>query len=200
MKFIVVTEPEFIPHEAGMIMQLFDAGLDTLHLRKPHSQPDECAALLAKLPVWMRRHTVVHDHFGLCGEYGLQGVHLNRRNPDPPTDFHGHTVSASCHSIGEAEERKAGLDYVFLSPVFNSISKQGYQSAYTDDQLVEAANSGIIDSSVIALGGVTLDRIAQLRQWYFGGAAFLGDVWNKAGNDAQFAAYARQLRQELDRK
>ena len=200
MKFIVVTEPEFILHEAGMIMQLFDAGLDTLHLRKPDSQPEECAALLAKLPVWMRRHTVVHEHFDLCDGYGLQGIHLNRRNPLPPAGFHGHTVSASCHSIGEAEERKAGLDYVFLSPVFNSISKQGYQSAYTDDQLAEAANSGIIDSSVIALGGVTLDRIAQLREWHFGGAAFLGDVWNKAVCGTEFDAYARQLRQELDQK
>lgn len=200
MKFIVVTEPEFIPHESVMIMQLFDAGLDTLHLRKPHSQPEECAALLARLPDWMRRHTVVHEHFGLCDEYGLQGIHLNRRHPLPPAGFHGHTVSASCHSLGETEERKASLDYVFLSPVFDSISKQGYQSAYTAAQLASAAQLGVIDSTTIALGGVTRERIARLREWHFGGAAFLGDVWNKAGDDAQFAAYARQLRQELDQK
>lgn len=198
MKFIVVTNPEFIPHEAEMIMRLFDAGLDTLHLRKPHSQPEYCTALLAKLPVWMRRHTVVHEHFGLCDEYGLQGIHLNLRNPAPPSGFHGHTVSASCHSLGEVEERKAGLDYVFLSPVFDSISKQGYQSAYTAEQLASAAQLGVIDSRVIALGGITKGGIAQLREWHFGGAAFLGDVWNKAGDDTQFASYARQLRQELD--
>ncbi len=199
MKFIVITEPEFLPNEAELIERLFDAGLDTLHLRKPDSKAEDCAALLSKLPATVRRRIVIHDHFGLCKDYGLQGVHLNRRNPQPPASRKGITVSASCHSIAEAASRKAALDYLTLSPIFNSISKQGYCAAYTDDQLAEAANSGIIDRSVIALGGVTLDRIAQLRQWHFGGAAFLGDVWNKADCDAQFDAYARQLRQELDR-
>ncbi len=200
MKFIVITEPEFLPNEAELIERLFDAGLDTLHLRKPDSKAEDCAALLDKLPGSVRRHTVIHDHFGLCANYGLQGVHLNRRNPQPPAMCGDITVSASCHSIAEAANRKPELDYLTLSPVFDSISKRGYCAAYTDAQLAEAANSGIIDSRVIALGGVTLDRIAQLREWHFGGAAFLGDVWNKAGNDTQFAAYARQLRQELDLK
>ncbi len=199
MKFIVITEPEFLPNEAELIERLFDAGLDTLHLRKPDSKAEDCAALLSKLPGTVRSHIVIHDHFGLCKDYGLQGVHLNRRNPQPPAMRKGITVSASCHSIAEAASRKPALDYLTLSPIFNSISKQGYCAAYTDAQLAEAANSGIIDRSVIALGGVTLDRIAQLRQWHFGGAAFLGDVWNKADSDAQFDAYARLLRQELDR-
>ncbi len=200
MKFIVITEPEFLPNEAELIERLFDAGLDTLHLRKPNSTTDDCAALLDKLPSSVLRHTVVHDHFGLCAAYGLQGVHLNRRNPQPPATSGGITVSASCHSIDEAASRKLQLDYVTLSPVFDSISKQGYRSSYTDDQLTSAAVGGIIDSRVIALGGITLDRIAQLRKWHFGGAAFLGDVWNKASCGNQFDAYAKQLRQELDRQ
>ncbi len=199
MKFIVITEPEFLPNEAELIERLFDAGLDTLHLRKPDSKAEDCAALLSKLPDTVCRRIVIHDHFGLCADYGLQGVHLNRRNPQPPAMRKGITVSASCHSIAEAASRKPMLDYLTLSPIFNSISKQGYCAAYTDDQLAEAASGGIVDSSVIALGGVTLDRIAQLRQWHFGGAAFLGDVWNKAAIATQFDAYARQLRQELDR-
>lgn len=200
MKFIVITEPEFLPNEAELIERLFDAGLDTLHLRKPNFAEDDCATLLDKLSNSVLRRTVIHDHFSLCDAYGLQGVHLNRRNPQPPAIDKDITVSASCHSIAEARSRKLQLDYVTLSPVFDSISKHGYRSAYTDDQLSGAAVSGVIDSRVIALGGITLDRIAQLRKWNFGGAAFLGDVWNKADSGNLFDAYVKQLRRELDRQ
>ena len=45
-----------------------------------------------------------------------------------------------------------GLDYAFLSPVFDSISKEGYKSAgFEKDRLATAIKgSGV---SVIALGG-----------------------------------------------
>ncbi|MGN1263860.1 MAG: thiamine phosphate synthase [Prevotella sp.] len=186
MKFIVITPPDFIADEARMIEQLFDCGLDVLHLRKPGSSKEACSHLLESLPSHLYSRIVTHDHFGLCDEFGLQGIHLNARNPHVPSswrkdDLH-HTVSASCHSICEVEERKNSTDYVFMSPVFDSISKQGYSSAYTAADLSEASSRGVIDRRVIALGGITLQRIPQLNAWHFGGAAFLGDVWGRAGH------------------
>ena len=35
MKWIIITTPTFISHEAKYIDQLFEAGIDLLHLRKP---------------------------------------------------------------------------------------------------------------------------------------------------------------------
>ena len=37
MKWIIITTPTFISHEAKYIDQLFEAGIDLLHLRKPDS-------------------------------------------------------------------------------------------------------------------------------------------------------------------
>lgn len=210
MKLIVITSPDFIPNEAQRIRELFDCGIDILHLRKPGASAADCARLLDDLPADCLRRIVVHDHFQLCRDYGLGGIHLNRRNPSvlpfvasavrrPPSsasdnNIHSSrpTVSASCHSIAEAEAKKAEVDYVFLSPIFDSISKQGYQAAYSDDALREAAADGIIDSRVIALGGITSGRIPMLRRWHFGGAAFLGDVWNRVGKD-DFCDHVRLL-------
>ncbi len=42
MKWIVITMPDFIENEANYINQLFEAGLDLLHLRKPESCIDGC--------------------------------------------------------------------------------------------------------------------------------------------------------------
>lgn len=196
MRYIVITSPDFIPDEASLICRLFDCGLDVLHLRKPGSAVGACARLLDELPASILPHIVVHDHFQLCRDYGLGGVHLNRRNPSVPSFVRSasgrYTVSASCHSIVEAEERKPKADYVFLSPIFDSISKQGYHSAYSPDTLREASRRGIIDDMVVALGGVTVEAIPRLREWHFGGAAFLGDVWQHAGTDA-FDRHAREL-------
>ena len=200
MKFIVVTPPEFVPDEARLIEQLFACGLDVLHLRKPGSDAEACAHLLESMPPQLRARTVTHDHFGLCEKFGLQGIHLNARNPHvPPSWSKGkqyHTVSASCHSVDEVEKMKNVADYVFMSPVFDSISKQGYSSAYSADELCAASMRGVIDCSVIALGGITLQKIPLLGTWHFGGAAFLGDVWGRAGH-ASFAANASELASAL---
>ena len=46
-----------------------------------------------------------------------------------------------------------------MSPVYDSISKEGYHSPYTDDELRLAAKDKIIDNKVMALGGITPDNI-----------------------------------------
>lgn len=177
MKIIAITLPHFFPGEASAINALFAGGsIDLLHLRKPGSSVDDCRHLLdAVAQEWLPR-IVVNDHFQLCREYGLHGVHLNRRNPTPPVGHRG-SLSCSCHSLQEVVERKPQMDYVFLSPIYDSISKQGYHSAFTDTELRLAAAEGIIDGKVVALGGVTRERISQLEDLGFGGAAMLGDIW-----------------------
>lgn len=198
--FIVITSPSFLPDEPNLIRQLFDCGLDVLHLRKPGASVEACSRLLDALPEDCLRHIVTHDHFELCHRYGLQGIHLNRRNPEVPDSLNTgnsrFTVSASCHSIAEAAARKTDMDYVFMSPIFDSISKHGYASAYSAAELTDAAAAGIIDHRVIALGGVSLDNIQQLKDWHFGGAAFLGDVWSRAGQ-SDFRTHVQLLARKL---
>ena len=182
MKWIVITPPSAVDNEAFLIAQLLDGGAFAVHLRKPGMSVDDCARLIENIPEGYRRHIVVHDNFGLCRRYRLQGIHLNSRNPLPPESHEG-TLSCSCHSIDEVKKRKKDMDYVFLSPIFDSISKQGYAAAFSDNELSDAAKAGIIDQKVVALGGVTARRAGQLRVWGFGGAALLGDVWRRAGRD-----------------
>ena len=74
---------------------------------------------------------------------------------------------------------KKMCDYVFLSPIFDSISKEGYASAFTSESIREAAEKGIIDKRVIALGGVDENNLLQVKDFGFGGAAILGGLWNK---------------------
>lgn len=178
MRIIAITLPELFPGEAAAIMKAIDAGYHLVHLRKPDAREQEITAILENLPDKYRSKIVLHSHFHLAGRYSLYGIHLNSRANVVPDGFRG-SISRSCHSLEEVEKYKDNFDYVFLSPIFDSISKKGYRSAFTEQVLREAAGKGTIDSKVYALGGVAPGNLPLLEDMGFGGAAMLGSVWGK---------------------
>lgn len=48
------------------------------------------------------------------------------------------------------------------------------------DTLQKAQQAGIIDSKVMALGGISLEHLPEIAALGFGGAVLLGDVWQQA--------------------
>lgn len=202
MKLIVITTPNYFVEEDKIITTLFDEGLDILHLRKPDTAPVYAERLLTLIPERYHKRIVVHDHFYLKDEYKLKGIHLNHRNPLPPDNYTGH-VSASCHTLDEVEADKKMCDYVFLSPIFDSISKEGRESAFTPETIREAASKGVIDKKVIALGGVDEENILRVKDFGFGGAAVLGGLWSKFNpasdyNYQPLVAHFRRLKELAD--
>ena len=182
MKIVVITTPYFHIDEIKCVTALFRAGLELLHLRKPQSSIQDCARWLKGIPEEYVHRVVLHDHFRLVEDFNVKGVHLNGRNPNPPENWNGH-VSRSCHSVDELIAFKERCDYLFLSPIFDSISKEGYNSELTEETILTAKNEGFIDHKVYALGGMTATHLKMAREWGFGGAAFLGDVWNRFQNN-----------------
>lgn len=182
MTLIVITLPHFFEGEADALNALFDAGLEILHLRKPHATLARMKQLLNGIRTEYHARIVTHECFELADEYGLKGIHLNGRNPEPPQGFTRH-ISCSCHSLPEVVRKKESCQYVFLSPIYNSISKEGYAAAFTPQSLREAADKGIIDHRVMALGGITLSHLPRVKALGFGGAAVLGDLWQQAGTN-----------------
>ena len=90
--------------------------------------------------------------------------------------------NAPLHKVIEALEQQS--DYLFLSPIFDSISKQGYSSHFSEQQLMEAGHEGILGPKVIALGGILPEHMPLLGKYGFGGAAFLGYVWKDVTPEA----------------
>ena len=191
MRIIAITRPSFFDGETALVNELFREGLEKLHLRKPGATEQQLAEWLQDIDPEYLGRIVLHDCHGLVRKFPVGGVHLNSRNPDVPdfigTDIpedSGHrsgsrqlTVSRSCHSIAEVQKYKDNCDYLFLSPIYDSISKEGYGAAFSRIDLRKAADDGIIDSKVYALGGVSVEHIPELREFGFGGAAVLGALW-----------------------
>jgi thiamine-phosphate pyrophosphorylase len=191
MKLIVISTEDYFAKETEAVSLLFVAGLQIFHLRKPNFDIEEMRKFLKKIPSKFHNRIVLHDNFSLLNEFGLKGIHLNRRNPhyisshpskrgeySPLLEGLGQvSISKSCHSLEEAKNSVSQFDYVFLSPIFDSISKNGYSKAFSNEELLNAKSDGIINEKVIALGGITPENIPQVANYGFGGIAILGGIW-----------------------
>lgn len=174
MKIIVITYPTALPDEHLHIEQMLSSGqVDRIHLRRPYATETKMRRLIESISPDFYDCLSVHDHFDLAVEYNLGGIHLNSRSNSVPEAFHG-LISASCHSVKEAINHN-DKSYLFLSPVFDSISKNGYKSAISIDDLTLIATKTSVP--VYALGGVTPDRIPVLAATGIYGAAILGAAW-----------------------
>jgi len=172
---IAITVPYFYPGEAADIEQRLVSGkFDYVHVRKPECTAGQLTRLLDTINPLVRERLTLHEHFDIAAEYGIGGVHLNSRNPVAPANWAGR-VSRSCHSVAECTEI-TGNDYIFISPVFPSISKPGYKNNFDEQELAEYL-AGAHSSATIALGGVTQGRIGQVRRMGFDGYAMLADAW-----------------------
>ena len=179
-QLIVITTPTCFEGEAACINTLFAHGLMRLHLRKPKASEDAIETLLKQIDTEYHARIVLHDAFDLINRYAVGGLHLNSRNRLPLKQFKG-SISRSCHSLEELERYKT-YDYLLLSPIYNSISKEGYGSTFSPTELKQAEKAGIITPRIIALGGIDAAAIKELQPSAFGGVAVLGALWGDIDN------------------
>ncbi|GAA3980057.1 thiamine phosphate synthase [Hymenobacter antarcticus] len=188
MKLFLISPPAAVADETELVGEMLAAGLARFHLRKPAWEPAAIADYLARLPVRHLTRVVVHGQPSLVREFRLGGLHLTaaaraacRRRP---LLLPGQTLSTSFHHLAELREHRRHYDYVFLSPIFDSLSKLNYPAAFTIEALTKAlaalrGRAGY-GPQVMALGGIDEHRLAAVRQAGFAGAAVLGSVWQSA--------------------
>ena len=87
--------------------------------------------------------------------------------------------------------------------MISEISKSSYTSAFELDVLKEAAQNGIIDKSVMALGGISIENLPIIKDLGFGGAVILGDLWNRFNIHStldykELINHFRKLRKAID--
>ena len=182
MKLIAITTPDFRQGEDLAIRRLIDRGWNRVHIRKPEAAREQLIRLIERIPVTYRQYISIHDHLDLAVKYSLGGVHLNSRNPFPPVGWKG-LISRSCHSIEEIK-KFPDLDYLTLSPIFDSISKPGYKSRFS----LETLNNTNL-KNVYALGGVTFSQLHKLKEIGFEGAAMLSEAWKTKMEPLQYITH-----------
>lgn len=171
---LIITSPEPIKDEAIICNSFFANGLTILHLRKPGAEQAVYEKFIRQIEPRYRNRIVIHDHYELAEKYQLRGMHFKSGMAAKYVNYPNQTISISCHSVEEIQNLPFRPAYCFLSPLFDSISKAGYQSQF--QQLPEVSD---IPVPVIALGGITPERAALCKMMGFKGVAALGYIWEK---------------------
>ena len=115
-------------------------------------------------------------------DFDLGGYHF--RSNEPVIDVRG-SSSRSLHKIEELVQLKENFEYVFLGPVFRSISKKGYGPKISLNQIFSVLKNDALNHlskkpKVYALGGIRKKKMIRLAEVGFSGVALLGAVWGSS--------------------
>jgi len=180
--------------EPELVTRFFENGLEIFHLRKPGAAAAQLNKYLKAIPDQFHNRIVIHSHFQLGSEFGLKGIHTNADSG----------VSASFHSTSEIENCPYPFSHIFLSPVFDSISKPGYTSRFDLAKLAVFLNNRKTKNNsapkIIALGGISASNILEIKKYGFDGAAVLGSIWESKdplGSFLEIQGFCRKRRRTL---
>lgn len=186
MKLVILTPENEVENELKIVNDLLAHGLQHLHIRKPWFTPEDYKNYLTAIDPEYHPRIVLHGAYELCKEFDISAIHLStsiwndNQTMERLTKL-GHAMTASFHSWDEICDDFYPYKYVFLSPVFDSISKVGYK-ANLDLRFLKLTRNEMPHKDfppvVIGLGGVDIPQIKILHQHKFDGAAMLGAIWN----------------------
>jgi thiamine-phosphate pyrophosphorylase len=183
MNLVVISSPDDLQNETCLVNALFEAGLNRFHLRKPFASTEVLNNYLLKLHPDYWNRVVIHYNFELLNKFPVAGFHFNQHNLEW-IKYKGLVhKSYSAHSFEEIIWLNATkFNYIFLSPVFDSISKPGYTKQFTSGSICEFMKSGKARNSIVALGGIDEENMEEVKSMGFSGAALMGAIWTPLQN------------------
>jgi len=177
-----------------------EGGVDWVQVRDKGAAADELLRTVQAVQAVaepLGKGVIVNDRLDVALAAGAHGVHLARKSLPPHLarrvagdDL---LVGASVHSVEQAiAAAEAGVDYVTFGHVFPTQSKPGLPPRGPEAlrEVVEA-----VDIPVLAIGGITAERVPMVLATGCAGIAVIGAVLSEA--DPRRAA--RALREALDR-
>ena len=174
---IVISPEELVQNETEIINQLFQEGLDLLHIRKPFINQNEMKNFIQKIDSKFHSQVVLHSHYDLAENFNISRFHfreIDRKN-GLSQSFTNKTISTSIHDIESFNQLNEEWEYAFISPAFPSISKKGYGE--NSNILNDIKKRNNFNVKLIALGGINENNIHQVFDTKADGVALLGAIW-----------------------
>ena len=159
-------------------------GVKALQLREkdlPDSEFIKLGVQLRKLTSSYRAKLIINSRADIAKKIGADGVHLTGSVSinEIKTSFPSLILGVSTHSLEGAHlAQTQGADYITFSPIYETPSKASYGSPQGLDSLRQITQA--VSLPVLALGGITLDRVPEcLGQGAFG-VALISDIWDSS--------------------
>jgi len=175
---LVITPELIVQNETILINQMFQEGLDLLHIRKPWLTRNEMIEFITQIDETFYPQLVLHTHYDLGKEFSISRFHfreIDRKEKVYKPFAEENMISTSVHDITTYNNLDKEWEYAFISPFFPSISKKGYGLNSTIKNEIKQRNNP--DVKLIALGGINPNNIHEVFETNVDGAALLGAIW-----------------------
>lgn len=199
MKLFVITPSKDVPDEQSLVTKMFEAGLNTLHLRKPKHSTNQMEEYLKEIPKHFHNRIVIHSHHKLALKYTLKGIHLSRTHLSKnwrywyvrlrlKLKFSKISKSRSYSRLQQVyNKEEQSFSYFLIGTMFNNITGELYSGFYEEGILAAIKSSG---KKLVARGGTSPKNITAANNFGFFGIAFNSYLWN---NDAPYEKFIEVL-------
>ena len=195
---LVTDRKQAVAPLAEVLESAFAAGCRWASLREKDLPAEDQIRLARDLLPPARRfgaRLTLHGDPGLALEAGVDGVHLPAgadaaaaRALLGPEKL----VGISIHSAAEARALdRSVIDYAVLGPVYGTASKPGYGPALGPEGVRQIARTASVP--IIAIGGITPERVAAVTEAGARGIAVMGNVMRSANPGAEIRALLAAL-------
>lgn len=184
MKIVVYTLPYELAHESKKIDELFRAGLQELHLRKPGYSKKEYVSLLNAIDTKYHDRLVLHHHFSLAKKYRVKGIHTS------PDYFDGLFGKIKLLALGNLENIKISttivditklkntsdiFEAIFVGPLYKKYSEGNIKSNFDTFEMKKAISNTKIKT--YAMGGINLKNQRRVESLGFSGLILQSGIW-----------------------
>ncbi len=169
----------------SLIRQGVSAGLPAVQLRERDLSTRELLPLTREIQSITASHAVpliVNDRIDLMMALNLDGVHL-RSDSLPPLLVRqligpGRLIGVSTHSVEDVRRaNQGGADYVVFGPIFETPSKRSFGPPLGLPLLADVCCRSSIP--VLAIGGITCERVRDVRRAGAHGVAVIGALLSR---------------------
>jgi thiamine-phosphate pyrophosphorylase len=170
----------------AVVAECLAAGLPAVQVREKDLAAADLAALCRPLRALTRDHgarLIVNDRVDVALAVGADGV--QRTHASLPVDDIRRiagarlSIGASVHSLEDAIDAEVrGADWVVFGPVYDTPSKRRWGSPQGLDRLAKVTAS--VRIPVVAIGGITPERVAAVRGAGAAGVAAIAAILDSA--------------------
>lgn len=197
MELILVSSPRKKEGEVADIIKMFEGGLERFHLRKPGVSKKYLQELIEQIPKQYYKRIVIHSNHEYAFQYKLGGIHISKKHRKNAFRlklkmmwyrfrYPNLIITRSCHKLGDLLSDKNPYNYVFLSPVYDSITANSLSANFNRRGLISTIEQ--CPHRVYAMGGVQPEKFQEIADLGFSGAAVLGFLWSV---DNRLATYEK---------
>lgn len=205
MKLVVITQSQKSDIEIPSIIKMFEAGLETLHLRKNRFSTKELDAYINEIPVYFHNRIIIHSHHKLALKYDLKGFHFTSTHLQHKFKLWWNTKmiylrkphlvkTISYKRISDLYvEQKVKTDYCLLGTMFHNVSGELYSGFYPETITALLKKSG---QKIYARGGINEKSIKLAYEIGFHGVALYGHLWKSSSPFDKYIEFIRYCKEE----